>query len=97
MENNNHSTDKQKPSLITSALSEHGVPPWLVYVLGGIGLVYILNPTAGIIELLPDNLPILGNLDEAGAAMLVWAGIVEIFEARRRRMNQSDSSEKTQD
>jgi len=30
-----------------------------------ISTIYILNPTGGIIEILPDNLPIVGNLDEA--------------------------------
>lgn len=37
-------------------------------VLGIICLVYLINPGAGVIELLPDNLPIIGNLDE-GLAM----------------------------
>lgn len=41
-------------------------------LLGGIlGLIYILNPTAGIIELIPDNLPFIGNLDEAAAVLLI--------------------------
>jgi uncharacterized membrane protein YkvA (DUF1232 family) len=36
--------------------------------------VYILNPGAGIFELLPDNLPIVGNLDEAAmVAMLLYS------------------------
>ncbi|MEX0777654.1 MAG: hypothetical protein WD042_18260 [Phycisphaeraceae bacterium] len=42
--------------------------------MAGIGLAalaYLLNPGWGIFELLPDNLPIIGNLDEAGAALLV--------------------------
>lgn len=42
---------------------------WTFVVLGG---VYILNPTFGI-DLLPDNMPILGNLDEA-AIMLLMLG-----------------------
>jgi hypothetical protein len=43
-------------------------------VLGGIiGLIYILNPGAGIIELIPDNMPIVGNLDEAAAVLLILA------------------------
>ena len=42
---------------------------------GLIGLVYILNPTAGVLELIPDNLPIVGNLDEAAAAALVLAAL----------------------
>ena len=46
---------------------------WLVALV--FGCTYILNPTAGFFEFLPDNLPIIGNLDEAGAAALViWAG-----------------------
>ena len=30
----------------------------------GLGLLYLINPTMGLIELLPDNLPIVGNLDD---------------------------------
>ncbi|NMD30656.1 MAG: DUF1232 domain-containing protein, partial [Chloroflexi bacterium] len=40
--------------------------------MGIIGVVYILNPTAGILELLPDNIPLVGNIDEGVAWMLVW-------------------------
>lgn len=36
-----------------------------------IGIIYLLNPTAGVIELIPDNLPYIGNLDEAGAVLLI--------------------------
>jgi len=36
--------------------------------------IYIINPTAGIIEFIPDNLPFIGNLDEATAtAGLLYA------------------------
>lgn len=46
--------------------------------LGGIlGLLYLLNPTAGIFELLPDALPIVGNLDEALAVTLLLASLRE--------------------
>ncbi|HID65239.1 MAG TPA: DUF1232 domain-containing protein [Anaerolineae bacterium] len=37
-------------------------------ILGIICLIYLINPGAGVIELLSDNLPIIGNLDE-GLAM----------------------------
>jgi hypothetical protein len=37
-------------------------------ILGILCLVYLINPGAGVIELLPDNLPIIGNIDE-GLAM----------------------------
>ncbi len=40
-------------------------------VIGIIGVIYILNPTAGVIELIPDNIPLVGNLDEAAAVVLV--------------------------
>lgn len=44
----------------------------LIAILGGLlGLLYILNPTAGIIELIPDNIPFIGNLDEAAAVLLI--------------------------
>ena len=36
-----------------------------------LGVIYILNPTAGIIEIIPDNIPYIGNLDEAGAVLLI--------------------------
>ena len=36
--------------------------------------IYIINPTAGFLEFIPDNLPIIGNLDEATAtAGLLYA------------------------
>lgn len=31
---------------------------------------YLINPTAGFFELIPDNMPFVGNLDEAGAVGL---------------------------
>lgn len=44
---------------------------------GGValGALYILNPSAGLFELLPDNLPGVGNLDEAGATALLIFGL----------------------
>jgi len=47
----------------------------LVAVSGVLGLLYLINPTAGVFELIPDNLPIIGNLDEAAAAALVLASL----------------------
>ena len=34
---------------------------------------YLLNPTWGLLELIPDNFPIVGNLDEATAAAVLIA------------------------
>jgi uncharacterized membrane protein YkvA (DUF1232 family) len=42
-----------------------------VFLIGGIALIYLINPTAGIIEIIPDNLPLVGNLDEAAATAIL--------------------------
>lgn len=36
-------------------------------VIAGVCVLYLLNPTAGVLEFIPDNLPLIGNLDEAAA------------------------------
>lgn len=51
---------------------------FLMALLGLIGALYLVNPGAGFIELLPDNLPVIGNLDEAAAAALVL-GVLRYF------------------
>lgn len=39
-----------------------------------ISIFYLLNPGAGWIEVIPDNIPFVGNLDEATiTAILIWA------------------------
>jgi uncharacterized membrane protein YkvA (DUF1232 family) len=72
-------------SFFFTPLSERGVPTWAVYVFAVLGLIYMLNPTLGILEFIPDNLPVVGNLDEGVAFMLVWAGLVEYFEGHKNR------------
>lgn len=47
-----------------------------LFLIAGIAIcgIYLINPTAGIIEMLPDNIPFIGNLDEAGAtAFIIYA------------------------
>ncbi len=39
--------------------------------IAAILVIYLINPTAGFVELLPDNLPLFGNLDEATATLLL--------------------------
>ncbi len=39
--------------------------------LAVLALIYLVNPTAGILELIPDNFPLVGNLDEAGATIIL--------------------------
>ncbi len=36
-------------------------------------VIYLLNPTAGFLEFIPDNLPVIGNLDEATAVAILLA------------------------
>lgn len=43
----------------------------LVFLMGIIALLYLLNIGVGIIELIPDNIPFVGNLDEGGAVTLL--------------------------
>lgn len=43
----------------------------IIAIVGLLSLIYILNPTAGFIEIIPDNFPIIGNLDEAAATALL--------------------------
>lgn len=56
-----------------SGRSIPGIIVWLV--LGLTGIVYLLNPTVGLLEAIPDNVPVFGNLDEATATILVLAAL----------------------
>lgn len=52
-------TDKQSGGAMSSPLF------WLA--TAGICGLYLVNPGAGVLEFIPDNFPIVGNLDEAAA------------------------------
>lgn len=69
---------------LVEPLSSRGWPRWLVFGLAIIGLVYVLNPTFGIFEFIPDNLPIIGNLDEGLAYILILLGLVELLEGGKK-------------
>ncbi len=43
----------------------------IILGLAAIAVIYLLNPGAGIIELIPDNFPVVGNLDEAAAVLII--------------------------
>ncbi len=55
---------------------------FLVGLSGIVAIVYLLNPTAGILELIPDNIPLVGNLDE-GAACYILYSCIEYFRGRQ--------------
>lgn len=44
-------------------------------VVGIVSLIYLINPTLGVLEFIPDNLPIVGNLDEATATTLLLSSL----------------------
>jgi hypothetical protein len=47
-------------------------------IVGGIGLLsllYLFNPGLGVFEMIPDNIPFVGNLDEAGATYLLISSL----------------------
>ncbi len=46
-----------------------------VALVGIFSFVYLINPTAGFIEFLPDNLPFIGNLDEATATAFLLSAL----------------------
>lgn len=67
-------------------IDRHAPFPIGSLLLGLVGGVYLVNPTAGVLELIPDNLPFVGNLDETGVALLVfWCGgnLVRWWQVRR--------------
>jgi len=98
-ENDPHLRDEPIPSLpsssgsnipdqlkvFTTPLTQRGWPSWLVYLMALLGMVYILNPTLGILEFIPDNLPVVGNLNEGAAFLLLWFGVVEFFESKKNK------------
>jgi hypothetical protein len=46
-----------------------------ITLLGLLSIIYLLNPTAGVFELLPDNIPFIGNVDEGLAAYILYSCI----------------------
>ena len=47
----------------------------LVALLGILAFIYLINPTFGVFEFLPDNLPMVGNIDEATATMVLLGAL----------------------
>ncbi len=43
----------------------------MAILVGAMAVLYLINPTAGFFEFIPDNIPLLGNLDEAVAVVLI--------------------------
>ncbi|MBL7946064.1 MAG: DUF1232 domain-containing protein [Flavobacteriales bacterium] len=47
----------------------------LVALAGALAFLYLVNPTFGVFEFLPDNLPLVGNIDEATATMVLLGAL----------------------
>ena len=60
----------------------NGLKKLLVLILAIIALFYLLNPSAGIFELVPDNIPIVGNIDEGLAAYVLFS-CIQFFRGKR--------------
>lgn len=50
----------------------------IVLAVGAVSALYLVNPSFGLFELIPDNLPMVGNLDEADATALL-VGVARYF------------------
>ena len=72
---NNRNPPPMQGELVDDESKSKEGPSMLVnIVIAVFCVIYLINPTMGVIELLPDNLPIIGNLDEASAtAGLLYA------------------------
>ncbi len=46
-----------------------------VGIIGLLSALYLLNPGFGLFELIPDGIPFVGNLDEAGATFLLLSSL----------------------
>jgi hypothetical protein len=53
--------------------------PWFGFLAVAAGLLYLVNPGAGVLELLPDGAPLVGNLDEAAATAFLILGLRLVF------------------
>jgi hypothetical protein len=63
--------EHQKPIAEDGKGKRSVVGSLLVGLFGAIGATYLLYPSLGVFELIPDAVPFLGSLDEAAATMLV--------------------------
>jgi uncharacterized membrane protein YkvA (DUF1232 family) len=47
----------------------------IVGIVGVLAFLYLINPTAGLFEILPDNIPLIGNVDEVTATTLLLSSL----------------------
>ena len=56
----------------------------LLVLLSGL---YLLNLGLGFVELIPDNIPFFGNLDEGLAGIIFWTSLRNIFGSKSGKQN----------
>jgi len=56
-------------------ISTNAMKTILVAIAGLLAFFYLINPTLGVFEFLPDNIPLVGNLDEATATMVLLGAL----------------------
>ena len=49
-----------------------------IIFLGVLAFLYLINPTAGFLEFIPDALPLIGNIDE-GVMTAVLLGVLRYY------------------
>lgn len=91
---NQKNTDSQPPK------KRGFVQSVIVGALGVVSAIYIINPGAGLIELIPDNIPGIGNLDEAAAAAMLISCLAyfgfdagRLFGGGKRKKKSEDNGE----
>lgn len=55
----------------------NGAQRWLAVAGAAVSVLYLLNLSAGFLEL-PDNLPLVGNLDEVFFSGLLFASLAKL-------------------
>ena len=67
-----------------------------IAVLGaGLSALYLLNPTAGLGELIPDIVPLVGNLDEVVATLVLMKCLTTLGIDTSRLMGRRPTAEKS--
>jgi hypothetical protein len=60
------------PPAVSPPTTRGKIVAWLCI---GLASLYLLNPDCGAIEFIPDWVPVLGNLDEVGAVLLLLGAL----------------------